>query len=400
MEKDRTPHWLGQLVLGVGLGSLAIGADAVDFKQNIDFGLESNQLAAITYGLAAVGVLVIPAAAERVGWSWLLRGVAFASLLLTFVAALNFHANSEGRRISHGQDKADTYVTAKAEADDARQKLAKLPDEPLNAEALQKLVEAAKAEAIDAASENSALAKAAKAQEATDTQRMGGEPSCFGKCKKAQQARDEAVKEANTKRDALVARLGVVNRRAELEAKVAAAKTEAKDGPEMPSGLAVMIADTSFAKSQGWTAAGVAWTLAEVMMIARICLTMAFASLGGYAVRLVADGWAARPWRKAPVKVARTKPTAQTGGAPSPRPGKRTPRATAEPAKGADVISLHAAQKAAARQTVAQLLASGLSQREVSRRTGIAKSTVSSWAKAAKAANSGQVAPAQIAANG
>lgn len=369
MRNSNSPHWIGQLALGAGLGVLAITADAVDLQQNISFGLESNTLAAVTYGLAALGVLVIPAAAERVGWSMLLRGVALASVLLTFVAALNYHANSEGRRISQGQDKASTYETAKADAEAARTELKTLPAEPLAIAELEQLVSATKKTADD--------------QEAADTKRMG-EASCFSKCK-----------DARKDHDAKVARLGVAKRRAELEGKIAAAKVEAKAGPEVPSGLAVMIADTGFAKSQGWTAAGVAWTIAELMMLARIALTMAFASLGGYAVRLTAEGWAARPWRNTAAK-ART----EAKGTPSPKPRKRAPKSQANPTAGAEIRSLHVSQKMAARQTVAQLLASGLSQREVSRRTGIAKSTVSAWAKAAKLATTGQAAPIQIAAHG
>lgn len=282
MKNDAAPHWLGQLILGVGLGVLALAADAVDLKQNVAFGLESNEVTAVTYALAAIGVFVIPATAARLGWCWLLRAVAFASVLLTFSAGLNYHANSEGRRLTAGQDKSAVHETQRAEAEDAR------------AEARAARAEAAQIAETVGAAQLGELVSQARARVASLSQAVAGRGVICQDSKVCRTAESELA--ALLQRQGLAeARAAAYARAERAEARATAAMAETKSGPIVLSGLAIMIADSGFGKGQGWTAEGVAWTVAEVLILARIALTMAFASLGGYAVRLIAEGWAARP---------------------------------------------------------------------------------------------------------
>jgi hypothetical protein len=144
VRTSRRRQW-GKIFLGSFIGSLALGATAIDVWNNHDYGASISQGMAAVMVLAALGLTAIPGVAAIRGWNFLRVLGTVLCLIATAYCALNAYAARQSAAImaaelasTNYQDARDAYEIAKGEAATARQTYAAIA-EPLPVLELERL---------------------------------------------------------------------------------------------------------------------------------------------------------------------------------------------------------------------------------------------------------------------
>jgi hypothetical protein len=268
MKTNNTKPWLLRACLGTALLAFAIPADGVDVANNYAYGITWNTEAAIIMVIAALCVVVLPAAIGA-GASWVLAPVAAVCIVATVYCADKAYNHGQAENVAAKASIHEQYATAqkrKARAEAALESIKETGD----AETLARQANAADAIVKDAARK-------------VDTDCLDNERS--RRCKTAH----EAKAAADAKAEQAGERLSNARARDKAQADLKAATDDQKAGdapvPEQDKVLT--------------------WVL--------IGLTQAIASLGGIGAGLIHGALRDRPRRK----VARKEPEAKLEAAPA-----------------------------------------------------------------------------------
>lgn len=257
MQPTTAPGWV-QILIGLGLGAIAVSALRVDIINNYQYGATISPEMATVMVIAAVCVGALPAIAALFRWDALLIALTVMALTMTCWSAVNAYANKMGVEILSKTSQADRYAAAKEDQARLRAVLGKIK-ETADAPTLARLVADAKT--------------AAEASERSDTAKMGI-ASCFKPCR-----------EAKANHMALLDRLAEARARDNAKAELAKAETEAKVGPAEASMAATWIASRS-----GHDANDIARTIALVLTVLGIIVTQGVALLAHMAAKMIATG--------------------------------------------------------------------------------------------------------------
>lgn len=266
----KTRKQWGKVFLGGFIGSLALGATAIDVYNNHDYGASIGPAMAAVMILAALGLTAVQGVAAIIGWSWL-RGFAFlVCLVTTTYCAVNAYAARQSAHIMAMEAQSARYGDAREAVEiakrDVRALRAEAADiaEALPSKELQSLHDAADKRAKD---------------ETTDP-RKGA--TCGTLCRASESERDAylpRIAKAKAK-EAILARAD------EAEKRLVRAKDEASGG----NAEANMVA-SQIAAAWGGDAASISRFIAIVMAGLGIAVTLAIASSMHDAVSLIVEGW-------------------------------------------------------------------------------------------------------------
>jgi hypothetical protein len=270
MSTDHGSAHFGHWCLGALFALLALAAGAISLSLNIAFGLQTSVVAALVFTLSDCAKIMLPMVSAALG-RWELRrrmawGVAVA---ISVTAALSSLLESEAQRLKDSEAASHLAQDARAGINQVRQELAAI-QEPLSATALRSLLKEAKAKANREAS------------------RGGCGPRC-------EAARAEAAR--------LVARLGMAERREELQAQLAGARKLASANPETALG-----ATDSLAALTGGDRTRIATLTSIAISIAMLIILELIATFSGDAATILRRAWLARPVQTAPAQSGKPAP--------------------------------------------------------------------------------------------
>lgn len=256
MDEDTKPPGLGQYVLAVILGVLALAAGGISLSMNVAFGLKTGLVMAAIFALSDGAKIILPMIDAALGGSTLKRSLTYwTAVAISVLAATSYLLETQASRLLHAEKATEAASDARADAERIRGELA-LISEPLGVSALEKL-EKAKREAAD---------------------REAGRGYCGPKC--------EGLK---TEADALLERLGQAKRRADLEAQLAATVQTVEATPAEALGSADTLAALT-----GGDKAEIAQQEAIVKAILMLAILELIAMFSGDAGNLFMRTWRAR----------------------------------------------------------------------------------------------------------
>ncbi|MGF1619646.1 MAG: hypothetical protein ACFCUR_03420 [Rhodomicrobiaceae bacterium] len=262
MTTDHASPHFGHWCLGVLFALLALAAGAISLSLNITFGLQTSVIAALIFALSDGAKILLPMVSAALG-RWDLRrrmawGVAVA---ISVTAALSSLLESEAQRLKDSEAASQLARDARAGIDRARQDLAAIK-EPLSATALRSLLDEA----------------------TTRADREAARGGCGPRC---EAARAEAAQ--------LVARLGMAERREELQTQLSDPKRAAKTNPETALG-----ATDTLAALTGGDRARIATLTSIAISIAMLIILELLATFSGDAAAVLRRAWSARPVHATP----------------------------------------------------------------------------------------------------
>jgi hypothetical protein len=255
------------LLIGLCLAAIAGTAAYIDLRNNHKFGASISEELGLVMALAAIALMVLPAAAALLGrWDAILRTGTIFAVLLTIVSAVAAYGDKQGAQILARQANEAAYEAAQRDAEAARQE-----------------IESARTEAA-LITEHAAVADLEKLeafhrkQIVLETEKRGG---CGTACRGHETAIETILARLPLARAKEMALERVVSAQGRLEA----AKVEAQAGPAEASMLATIIAGRI-----GYEPGTVARVIALTMTGFAITVTLAMALLMHQATALMMKG--------------------------------------------------------------------------------------------------------------
>ena len=126
MRKDLAlPRWARYAAAGVLL-AVALTAGALSLALNVMHGLEAGLAAAIAFGLADIGKILLPVVAGMIGWSRQMRATAAICVAVSLWSAVNVYLDGAGRELLVKQHGAMVYAEAEKQITELEREAASL----------------------------------------------------------------------------------------------------------------------------------------------------------------------------------------------------------------------------------------------------------------------------------
>jgi hypothetical protein len=307
--QNNESSWLAQVLIGVGVGAMALRAVAVDYANNTAYGESISPEMAAVMSIAAIAVAALPAAAALRGWSPLLRLGTVIAVATTVWAAANAYTARQNAEMLHGAQVQEAYEAAqrasKRAETEAQEAVAAAQRSVIAAEAEATAAheDAAKASTgADAVTIRAQVVSLKKAADEADAVAKSKGLTCQQrtKCVKALEALTAAqsqhaaadgkaaalAREAAAKTSITEAKTALENAKGKALAAIATAQVGLKSGPANAGLIPQWISDRT-----GANAENVARSIALTMTVLSITFTQIVALLGHFAVRLMAAGF-------------------------------------------------------------------------------------------------------------